>query len=345
MTALLRRLSSTRFTLLGMALLAVGAALSYDNPVDTPAWVLVLPMTLLAVNLLAAVVSNARINRRPGLLIFHLSLLGIVVLAAIGRLTHMEAHIEMVEGSAFDPAELMNVRKGPWHRGELEKVVFVQGPFTVDYAPGMMRGPTRSQVLVRDGQGGWERRVVGDDTPLVLEGDRFYTTFTKGFAAVLTWIPETGEPVTGTIHMPSYPLFDFRQANRWTPPGGEEIKFWLQLETGLKADQAWTLDPRKARGVLVLRAGDRRVELQPGQATALPGGVLRYERLSSWMGYKLFYDPTLQWLFLTAIIGVLGLASYFWNKFATHPWPRAGELPRKEAAPELEAAPWGGGKS
>jgi len=271
MNTLLRRLSSTRFTLLGMALLAVGAALSYDNP--------------------------------AGLLIFHLSLLGIVVLAAIGRLTHMEAHIEMVEGSAFDPAELMNVRKGPWHSGELDKVVFVQGPYTVDYAPGMMRGPTRSQVLVPDGQGGWERRVVGDDKPLVLEGYRFYTTFNKGFAAVLTWIPETGEPVTGTIHMPSYPLFDFRQANRWTPPGGEEIKFWLQLETGLKADQAWTLDPSKARGVLVLRTGDRRVELQPGQATALP-----------------------------------------WNKFASHPWPRVGELPHKDATPELEAAPWSGGK-
>ncbi len=93
MIRFLRYLSSTKFTLLGMGLLAVGAALSYDNPVDTPVWVLVVPMAILAVNLLAAIVSNARINRRGGLLVFHISLLGIVLLAAVGRLTHMEAHI------------------------------------------------------------------------------------------------------------------------------------------------------------------------------------------------------------------------------------------------------------
>lgn len=340
MNSLFRYLSSTRFTLVGMGLLAVGAALSYDNPVDTPAWVLVVPLGLLAVNLLLAILTNARINRRGGLLIFHISLLGIVILAAVGRLTHMEAHIEMVEGTAFSMDELMNVRQGPWHSGDLDKVMFIQGPYTVDYAPGMARGPTRSHVLVPDGKGGWERRVVGDDRPLILQGYRFYTTFNKGFAAVLTWNPENGPPVTGTIHMPSYPLFDFRQANRWTPPGGEEIRFWLHLETGLTAEEAWTLDPNRARGTLVLRTGGQRVELAPGESVALPGGVLRYERLSSWMGYKLFYDPTLQWLFITAFIGVLGLAVHFWNKFATHPWPQAVAALDKE----LQVAKTGGGK-
>ncbi len=337
----LRFLASTKFTLLGMGLLAVGAALSYDNPVDTPVWVLVVPMAILAVNLLAAIVSNARINRRGGLLVFHISLLGIVILAAIGRLTHMVAHIEMVDGDTFAIEELQNVRRGPWHSGELEKVIFIQGPYTVDYAPGMVRGPTRSQVLVPDGQGGWERRVVGDDKPLILEGYRFYTTFNKGFAAVLTWMPDGAMPVTGTVHMPSYPLFDFRQTNRWTPPDGDEIRFWLQLETGLTPDEAWTLDPRQAEGTLVVKVGEHRVELAPGEAVRLPGGALRYERLSSWMGYKLFYDPTLQWLFIVAVVGVLGLSAHFWNKYATHPWPQASSALDKE----LEVANAGGGKS
>ena len=322
MMRLFRYLASTKFTLLGMGLLGLGAALSYDNPVATPAWVLVVPLALLAINLLAAIVSNSRINRRGGLLIFHLALLGIVILAAVGRLTHMEAHIEMVEGSAFSVEDLEDVRRGPWHSGRLERVRFIQGPYTVDYAQGMVRGPTRSQVLVPDSQGGWERRVVGDDKPLILEGYRFYTTFNKGFAAVLTWMPDGGPPVTGTVHMPSYPLFDFRQANRWTPPGGEEIKFWLQLETGLKADESWTLAPRRARALLVLRSAGQRLELRPGGSARLAGGRLRYEGLSSWMGYKLFYDPTLQWLFVTAILGVMGLAAHFWNKFASHPWPQ-----------------------
>ncbi len=322
MKMLFRYLASTKLTLLGMGLLALGAALSYDNPVATPAWVLVVPLALLALNLLAAIVSNSRINRRSGLLIFHLALLGIVVLAAVGRLTHMEAHIEMVEGGAFSADELLDVRRGPWHSGRLDQVRFIQGPYTVDYAPGMVRGPTRSQVLVPDGQGGWERRVIGDDKPLLLEGYRFYTTFNKGFAALLTWMPDAGAAITGTVHMPSYPLFDFRQANRWTPPGGEEIKFWLQLETGLTASEPWTLDPRKARALLVLRSAGQRVELRPGESTRLAGGRLRYEGLSSWMGYKLFYDPTLQWLFITALLGVLGLALHFWKKLATHPCPQ-----------------------
>ncbi len=323
MIAVLKRLASIRLTLLWMALLGIGAALSYDNPVDTPAWVLVVPLALLGVNLLAAIITNARINRRGGLLIFHVALLGIVVLAAIGRLTHMEAHIEMVEGMGFTPERLMNVRQGPLHSGKLDQVHFIQGPYTVEYRPGMIRGLTHSQVLIPDGAGGWERKVVGDDRPLVLEGYRFYTTFNKGFAAVLTWMPDGGPAETGTIHMPSYPLFEFRQANRWTPAGAsEEIKFWLQLETGIDPEGAWVLDARRSQGTLVVRTGGQRVELQPGETVRLEEGVLRYEGLSSWMGYKLFYDPTLQWLFLTAILGVLGLAIHFWNKFANHPWPQ-----------------------
>lgn len=310
----LRQLASLRLTLVGMGLLGVGAALSYDNPVSTPVWVLVAPLALLAVNLCAAILSNPHINRRGGLLVFHVGLLLIVVLAAVGRLTHMDGRIELTEGGAFAAEDLTDVQRGPWHAGRLARVQFVQGAYTVDYFPGMARGPTRSQVLTPDGQGGWEPRVVGDDTPLVLEGYRFYTTFNKGFAPILTWIPDRGEPATGSVHMPPYPLFEHRQANRWTPPGAEEIRFWLQLETGLNPQGEWQLVPANTSGVLVVRTGERRVELRPGESQRLDGGVLRYERLSSWMGYKLFYDPTLHWLFIASMIAVLGLAAHFWRK-------------------------------
>ena len=134
--------------------------------------------------------------------------------------------------------------------------------------------------------------------------------------------------------MPSYPLFDFRQANRWTPPGANEVRFWLQLDTGLDDKAAWTFDPRHARGVLVVKDGAQRVELRPGQAVRLEGGSLRYDRLSSWMGYKLYYDPTLHWLFITAIVAVIGLAAHFWRRFgaiqaytATQEAARGASLP------------------
>lgn len=336
MSRILRKLASTRLTVFGMVFLALGAALNYDNPVETPVWVLVAPLSLLALNLCAAILTDPRINRRGGLLVFHVGLLAIAVLAAVGRLTYLEANVELTEGQGFTPDQMIDVRQGIWHRGALERVRFVQGPYTIDYSAGMTRGPTRSQIAVPDGKGGWERRVIGDDTPLVLDGYRFYTTFNKGFAAILTWMPDGGAPTTGAIHMPSYPLFEHRQANRWAPGGGEEIRFWLQLETGMDPQADWRLDPANSRGLLVVRAGEERVELAPGQSVRLERGSLRYERLSSWMGYKLYYDPTLQWLFIVAFITVFGLAAHFWRKFgAVQVYAAAQEASRKKAASEM----------
>src|SRR3569832_1817574 len=205
-----------RLTLVGMLLLAFGAALSYNNPATTSVWVLVVPMSLLAVNLLAAIITNPRINRRGGLLTFHLALLGVVILAAIGRLTHLEAHIELLQDTAFSSKDIFDDSRGPLHRGKLDEISFVQGPYTVDYAAGMMRGLTHSQVRLPDGQGGWETRVIGDDRPLVIEGYRFYTSFNKGFAPILTWIPDQGEPQPGAVHMPSFFLFVFLLVFVWS---------------------------------------------------------------------------------------------------------------------------------
>ena len=317
----IRKLASLKITLAGMGLLAVAAALSYGNPQDTSMWVLVVPMAILAINLAAAIATNPRINQQPGLLVFHVSLLLIVVLAAIGRLTHLDGHLEMVVGTDFTPQRLLEVSAGPLHMGDLEQVHFVQGPFTVQYAPGLKRGLTHSHVNVKTPTGEWEQRVVGDDRPLVLADYRFYTTFNKGFAPILTWIPDNGEPVTGSVNMPSYPLFDYKQDNRWIPPGeAREIKFWLQLDTGMNEDKDWTLDGRTSTGVLIVTIGEKRHEVPVGQSVRLDNGVLRFDALTTWMGYRLFYDPTIRWLFFVSIMGVLGLSHYFWKKINLQPW-------------------------
>jgi cytochrome c biogenesis protein len=304
-----------------MGLLVVGAMLSYGNPLTTPIWVLVVPMALLAINLIAAIITNARINQQPGLLVFHVSLLLILLLATVGRLTHMDAHLELVVGTEFEPGKLLETNAGPLHAGDLDKVHFAQGPFSVEYAPGMQRGLTHSHVKVKTTSGEWEERVVGDDRPLIIEGYRFYTTFNKGFTPVLTWMPAKGGPITGTVNMPSYPLFEYKQDNRWHPPGSDmEIKFWLQLNTGMKEDDHWVLDGRTSTGVLIVTADDARHEVQLGKSVDLQNGRLRFDALTTWMGYRLFYDPTIQWMFFVAIMGVLGLTQYFWKKINLQPW-------------------------
>lgn len=314
MRPLVRKLASLRLTVLGMVALGVGAALNYDNPVTTPAWVLAVPLGVLAVNLLAAIITNPRINRRGGLLIFHAGLLMIAVLAAIGRLTYLDARVEMLEGQAFSAEDVIDAEAGVLHGRGFGSVAFVQGPYKVEYTEGMTRGPTRSQVALPDGRGGWNELVVGDHTPLVLDGYRFYTTFNKGFAAIVTWIPDEGEPVTGSVNMPSYPLFEHRQANRWMLDDGREIRFWLQLETGMDPDGEWALEPARTAGTLVVRKEGERVELSPGESGRIGSGTIRYERLAGWMGYKIYYDPTLPWLFVVSFMTVFGLGAHLWRR-------------------------------
>lgn len=342
MKTLLFRLGSPRLALLGMAALGIGAALSYGNPAGTPIWVLVVPLFFLAINLSAAITTNPRIYARRGLLLFHIGLLSIVVLAAVGRLTFFEAHMELLDGAGFDRHELFDVRSGVWHRSTLDDVHFVQNGFAVEYFAGLRRGRTYSNVTLLGRDGSNTAHVVGDDRPLIVDGYRFYTTYNKGFALVLTWIPEQGDAVTGAVHMPSYPLFAHKQDQTWTPPGGAELQLWLRLETGLDEKQAWMLDTRHVRGTLVVESSAGRSELAPGQVLTLPGGQVRFERLAAWMGYKVFYDPTLLPLFIASMLAVAGLFAHFWHRLGqlrptTKAVPATDRLAPSSTAPTQES--------
>lgn len=334
-----RLLASLKLTLVGMVMLFIGASLTYDNQLDVTMWVLVVPLAFLALNLTAAIFTNQRINRQPGLLVFHIGLLSIIVLAAIGRLSYIDAHMELADGEAFTPDLLLETKQGPLHAGRLDKVRFIQQYYTVAYAEGMQRGLTHSTVLIPDERGQLTSEIVGDDRVLVLEGYRFYTTSNKGFSVILTWLPDQGVPVTGRVNLPSYPLYDYKQDNSWTPPGASPIKFWLQLTTGKREDAAWVLNPRNSSGVLVVSSGDQRVELQVGESTRLDGGQLRYDRLSAWMGYKVYYDPTLRWLFFVSIMAVFGMAWHYWQVMGARLIPVEAQHPRTHEKPPASGKP------
>jgi cytochrome c biogenesis protein len=289
-------------------------------------------LAALAINLAAALIATPRLRKEPGLLIFHAALLALMLLAAAGRLAHFDGHVEVTEGNLFSADDVVVDSKGPLHPDRLQYIAFKQGPFRVDYAPGVKRAATRSEVTV-PAESAVELHNVGDDVPLLARGYRFYTTHNKGVAVVLTWLPANGEPVTGAIHMPSYPLFDWKQANKWRAPGGPDIRFWLHLDTPIRDDSAWTLESGSASGVLVVNADGKRLELKPGERAAFTGGELRFEELRGWMGYRIFFDPTLPWLLVAAILAVCGLALQFFGKAIRWQFDGASDSCPVEAAP------------
>lgn len=303
-------LASPKLTITGFVLLGAGVIVSQWTA-DYTAWLLAGPLVLLALNLAAALWRLPRL-RSSGLGVFHFSLLGCLLLLAVGRLTHLDGRLSIVDGQEFDPAAVENVAHGPWHGDGYRQLSFRQGPFTVDYAPGIRREHTTSLVGV-DGASEVRWQAVGDDTPLKLDGYRFYTTSNKGFAPILTWIRPGQPPITGAVMLPSYPVNDWQQAHRWAAPQGPEWQFWLRPEPAVDETIPWTLDPRNTKSVLIAEGGGRRFELRPGDEAQTEAGTLRYDWLAGWMGYRIFYDPTLLPLLALSILGVLGMAQHLWS--------------------------------
>lgn len=312
---MIKFLASTRLTLGGFGILGV-ALIAREFAVFSTPWVVLAILGGLTLNLAAALIVTPKLRQEAGLFIFHLALLALLILAGVGRLTHFDGHVEVMEGNPFSAGEVTPDSRGALHPDWLQSVSFLQGPFSVDYAPGVQRARTRSEVVV-ESETGVETRRVGDDVPLVERGFRFYTTHNKGIAVVLTWLPNQGETITGAVHMPGYPSFDWKQDNSWQPPNGPDIRFWLHLDTPLKEDRAWTLTSDRVSGVLVVNAQGKRHELKRGESVNIDGGALRFDELRGWMGYRIFFDPTLPWMLAAAMVALFGLALRFWRKSTT----------------------------
>ena len=315
MRTLIGNLASSRLTLLGFGALGV-SLIAMQFSIFMAQWWVMATLWTLALNLAAALIAKPRLRQEAGLFIFHIALLALLILAGVGRLTHFDGHVEVLEGTAFSVGEVEVESKGALHPDWLDSVAFRQERFSVDYAPGIKRARTRSEILVETNSGA-ESRSIGDDVPFIAHGFRFYTTHNKGLAVVLTWLPNHGETITGAVHMPGYPSFDWKQDNSWQAPNGPEVRFWLHLDTPLKEDRAWTLASDRVSGVLVVNAQGKRHELKRGENAIVDGGTLRFDELRGWMGYRIFFDPTLPWMLAAATIALFGLALQFWRKSVT----------------------------
>jgi cytochrome c biogenesis protein len=316
----IERLASLKLTLFILAALGAGILLAYSGRLDGT-WALALPLALFAVNLAAAVASKPVFRRQRALLLFHLGLIGIVLLLAAGRLTYLRGTVEVTEGEQFD-GTLTSTDAGPWHRSALERVRFTNDGFQIAYGPGLQRDQTRNALRYLDDDGREQRVEIGDQLPLVRHGYRFYTTPNKGFAPTFLWYPAGGgAPMLGSVHLPAYPIHEYGQAREWQIPG-TGVKVWTMLQF----DEV-ILDPQGASAFrlprdyrVVMRIGDLRRELKPGQAIELPQGRLVFDGLRTWMGYTVFYDWTIQPLLLVCLFSVGALGWHFWRKFGARPW-------------------------
>lgn len=318
--SLLNALASLKLTLFGLALLLACLLASLQGWLSTTV-LLVGPLTLLAINLVATIASNRKMRHHPGLLLFHLCLLAVILLAAMSRMTYLKGGVEVTEGMEFTN-DFSMLEAGPWHKDNLNDVHFINQSFHIDYSPEVTIARTENRVRFLDASGQWRESLITEQKPLEMRGYRFYVTRNKGFAPVFTWFPADGStPQAGAIHLPRYPTNKFSQAMEWPIPG-TGIVLWLQLvldETVLKEGEASRLQaPRRYHAVI--RQGDMRKVLYPGERLVLPQGQLELTELRMWMGYSVFYDWTIPWMLAASTLAVLSLGWHFLRKFMAKPW-------------------------
>lgn len=317
MQFILKKLSSLRVTLPLLILLAFSVVYYYKLGREE-LWFIIVPLLLLSVNLLAALIIHPRFKRNIPLTLFHLTLIGMVLLAALGRLTYLDGRLEVTTGSGFD-GDLKDYDAGPFHTMDFDNAHFVLEEFTVDYGPGPMPVQNRTETVVRLDSG--QRVYFGDHRPLLINGYRFYTSSNKGYAAIFIWKPEQGEPIGGSIHFPAYPTYMYRQTTEWRVPG-TEVDLWSMLhfdEQILSTERMSQFRLPNDHLIIMRYKGERKI-MKPGDSLQLPGGELQYQALTTWKGFAVKYDWTIPYMLALSLIAVGALAAHYWSKYNKRPW-------------------------
>ena len=308
--------ASNRTTLTLLVVLALAVTVYYQISLPFRIWLIAVPSLLLILNFLLALATRDILKNNWPLMVFHFALILLVLLAFAGRMSFFKATVELAESEEF-AGQVENIQQGPWHRYGLSGTRFTNLGFQIRYHPGIKRDKTLNQVLLTMPDGLQRSLEVGDHVPLVIGHYRFYTSHNKGYAPVFEWqASNSDERIVGSIHLPAYPTHEYRQALQWQIPG-TETELWTLLmieENVLPEDREFDFQvPQQHQ--LVVRYRDQRYELRPGDELELPGGILHYQKLTTWMGYKVDYDWTRPWLLATALIGLLGLFVHFIVKF------------------------------
>ena len=315
MRPLLKTIASLNLTLAGLAALVVNSFAISQWPDAAMAW-MVLPLSALAVNLLAALLVRHAFRQQAALLLFHVGLLGVLVLVAADILVRFDGSVEVVEGTEFDAAGVTDRGRGWLHPDTLERVHFSQGPLEVNYLSGLQRDTTHSRVVVAGPDGAEVERDVGDRQGFVSHGYRFMTTFNKGYAVLFLWRDAEGREAIGAVNFPSFPEFEWKQANDWTTPAGESLRVELNLEDRIPESGPWTLNSRGVEFTVGIGSKGRgETVIGPGDSFSAEGGEITILDLRLWMGYRIDYNPLLPWLLMAAFLSLGALGVHMAQKF------------------------------
>ncbi|MEW8026673.1 MAG: cytochrome c biogenesis protein ResB [Candidatus Thiodiazotropha sp.] len=311
----LRPVASLRITSLGLLLLGAGGVVA-SRQSDAGQWLIIVSLLLLAINLSAALLSSPLFRVRPALFGMHVGLLLLALALAYGQLSRFRGHFEITEGQEFDPRQVIVDRQAVLPTALPLEAAFAQGAIKIDYAPGMMRRQTRSRVVLANNRE-W---TASEGQPLIIDDYRFYVTHNKGFSALISWWPVQGGSPThlGSLHFPSYPRLAPMQTLSWMAPDGTALTFEIR-PTNIPQDDDWTLSGTMAEALLLVTLNGLTTRLQPGEAMRLPGGMFRFEGVKMWIGYRIFYDPSLYWCFASALIVICCLAVHLAGRYLRKP--------------------------
>lgn len=327
-------IASLQLTLVILVITAIAVIVS-DQWEITQTWTLALPLSLLTLNLCVSIVTSPKFRRQVPLLLFHLFLLAVLVFAVIGRMTYLVGKISMTETMAFKGV-LDQSESGPWHKGNLSDVYFVNEGFDTAYVPRsgatgrMFRESTHNQISWLNEKGDKQHAVIGDDHPLVLQGYRFYTTPNMGFAMQFVYYPNNkGLPHWGEIYLNPFLAYKDIQGTTWElPDKSETVWCFLEIEGDILNPDSQSYFKLPNEHQITIGYGDQgsqRQVLEVGESIYLSSGKLKYMGLTTWMGYRVVYDWTLNWIAAASFLALVSLAWFYWDRFLGRTWLKGND--------------------
>ncbi len=316
----LRVLGGLRVTLYLFGYFATSIAYYYFNK-DSSEWWLATPLFLLVVNLFTATLTNPAFRQKQHLFTFHVGLMAILLLIAIGRLTYLKGEVEVTEGEQM-PSQLSHYQSGLLHELKDKEIGFQLNNFNIEFDESQRKRFIRSHVQWSNKSGEVMQYTIADLQPLIQSGYRFYSTKHKGFAPVFLWQPTDGtDSQLGAIHLPAYPENEFNQSQEWNIPGTSHT-VWALLQFDEKIITPGVVSKFRIpeKHTLIIRHNNQRTPLTPGEGMQFPEGRLTYKELRTWMGFVVFYDWTLPWLLAACFFSVIALAWHYWQKISATPW-------------------------